>query len=171
MPKWWASESFWLGEHMEVLGRWCIWRGQGKLHVPPSNTCPYASLPYACPWISSFIINQYWYINCSSEFYGPLQQIIKSELGFHGNPPFAAKLGRSVDIPWAPTTCDYGDVVLRTEPLTYRVCTDSKELVSELLTWRDGPTHLLSEVFWVEEIRFLWAVKRAKQLALKRLLH
>lgn len=43
-PKWWGSESFWVAEHIEVLGGWHAQRGHGS-YLPPPHIMPYSSLP------------------------------------------------------------------------------------------------------------------------------
>ena len=52
-PKYWGLEDFWVGEHIKVLGRWCIQRGHGSsAHISPS--LPYISLLFDCFWVVSY---------------------------------------------------------------------------------------------------------------------
>ena len=64
IPKQSDLTSFWVGEHLKVLGVWCAQKSwkictnyQASFPAPP--TLPYTSLKLSCSWVLSFIIN--WY--------------------------------------------------------------------------------------------------------------
>lgn len=85
--KGWGSESFQVGEHMELLGGWCTWAGHGRSRHPPPPNLLCASLLYGCCILYSRLINiskvpswVLWAILESCWTYG----------GSHGKPWFVA---------------------------------------------------------------------------------
>lgn len=53
------KESFWVGEHLKVLGRKALCLQRALNSGPFSNAYPYAPLPFGCSWVIYFIINHY----------------------------------------------------------------------------------------------------------------